>query len=102
MGPNGGTHPEPRRDESNNVEKVIVTTQWAAQQKGLSPEHSLSLHVSAYQVASVQGQTYALLISGPEGMQVRDLGPSLLDSAGLPLSLSLARSLALVCICLVM
>ena len=43
--------------------------------------HGLSIQVSGYQVVSSQGQTYALVVIGPDGLQVRESGSSLLDSA---------------------
>ena len=43
--------------------------------------HALSIQVSGFQVVSSQGQTYALVVTGPDGLEVRESGSSLLDSA---------------------
>jgi len=44
--------------------------------------HALSIQVSGFQVVSSQGQTYALVVTGPDGLHVRESGSLLLDSAG--------------------
>jgi len=77
---NGGTHPQPRRDSSNNVEKVVVTGAWADGHQ-MTPSHALSIQVSGFQVVGSQGQTYALVVTGPDGLQIRESGASLLDNA---------------------
>lgn len=76
----GGTHPDPRRDRSNNVERVEIPGEWARTTK-VTGEHGLAILVSADRVVGAKGQTYALVVVGPEGMQVVDLGARVLSSA---------------------
>lgn len=83
--PAGGTHPEPRRDNTNNVERVVIPADWASTM-GVTADHGLSILVAADRVVGAKGQAYALVVVGPEGLQVSDLGARSLLSASRALS----------------
>lgn len=57
---NGGTHPVPRRDNTNNVEKVVVTGKWAAL-NGVTTSDAISVQVSGMCMSMCRRLLFACL-----------------------------------------